>query len=405
MKLSAHRIPPIAASAALWAWCAVLNYAMITEVVDYSQTEYSFTASSSALITQAIGLVLYVTTMFLAYPGRFASTIGGLSLTQVAIFLIIYLSFGLQFHGDELAVLSGIFYTSLLMVTALSISILWTLDPSDFERCMTIASVVLCSFGVLAIAIHGWPDGRNVGSIQPNGFATPLIAGFVLSQFGSGWTGIVVRVLCISMVALVDSRFAIFGCVTAIVAYGLTYRPWAPAKVPALIITLIVGMVFWPHIVGLLALDDSARGLSSGFSGRDDRWNLALESITSHPLGIGFKRAIGDEAGHNGFLKTVLEFGIPGGALIIFCIAGNLAMAGLDAISFSGKTQSQHRFECARFGGLAGLLFGAFFQPQIFSLGDAFAIAFLLLLFKPRTKSIPAGKPLMRTAQAPAQLQ
>jgi O-antigen ligase len=392
MTLRDHRIPVIAASVAFWAWCALLSYPMIGD-------SYALYASC-----QAIGLVLFIATMCLAYFARFGVTVASMDRTQIAIFLVLYLSLLLQLHDDGLDTLSGILYTCLLAAMAVTLSVLWTLEPADFERCMTVASVVLCLFGISAIAIHGWPEGRNIGGLlQPNLFAAPLLAGFVFSQFRSGLIGIVLRILCFGMVALVSSRFALIACVTAIVLHEMTFNPLSPAKIPALVIALVAAIVFWPQIVNVMALDDSSRGLASGFSGRDERWQLALDTIAHNPFGIGFKRTIGDEAGHNGYLKLLVEFGVPGGGLLIFLLACSLVIAGIDACWLAGKSRQQHRFECARFGGLGALLFGAFFQPQVFSLGDAFAISFMLFLFKPKQRSTPAREPIVRTARAPVQ--
>ena len=389
MTLRDHRVPVIAASIALWAWCALLSYPMIID----SHPIY--------MTCQAIGLALFIATMSLAYFTRFSVTVASLDSAQIAMIAIICLSFLLQLHDDELDTLSGIIYTSLLLATAVMLSVLWTLEPADFERCMTVASVVLCLFGISAIAILGWPETRSIGGfIHPNLFAAPLLTGFVFSQFRPGLIGIIVRILCFGMVALVSSRFALIGCITALVLHEVTFNPLSPAKIPVLIIVLVAGVVFWPEITHIMAIDDSERGLSSGFSGRDQRWQLAFDTIPNNPLGIGFKRSIGDEAGHNGYLKLILEFGIPGGGLLIFLLACSLAIAGIDAIGLAGKSQQKHRFDCARFGGLGALLFSAFFQPQVFSLGDTFAVSFLLLLFKPRAKSIAARQPL-RTARAP----
>jgi O-antigen ligase len=391
MSLPPARIPVFAASAAFWAWCALLSYPMIAD-------SYPIYASS-----QAIGLVLFLATIGLVYFDRLGPAIGSMDLAQIAILIIICLSLFLQLHDDELSTLSGIFYTSLLAAMAVTLSVLWTLEPADFERCMTVASVVLCLFGISSIAILGWPETRNIGGIlQPNIFAAPLLAGFVLSQFSPGLIGIIVRILCLGMVALVSSRFATIACITALILHEMTFNPLGKAKIPVLVLALIAGIVFWPQIISTMALDDSDRGLSSGFTGRDERWHLALETIPNNPLGIGFKRAIGDEAGHNGYLRLILEFGIPGGGLLIFLLACSLAMAGIEAIRLAGKSRQQRRFDCARFGGLAALLFGAFFQPQVFSLGDAFAVSFMLLLFKPKPKSVRALEPVVRTARAPA---
>ena len=101
----------------------------------------------------------------------------------------------------------------------------------------------------------------------------------------------------------------------------------------------------------------------------------------------------------NGYLKLLLEFGVTGGGLIIFFLACSLAAAGIEASNPAGKTPQQRRFDSARFGGLAGLSFGAFFQPQLLSLGDTFAMALLLLLFKPRSPPLSAPAPAAELAR------
>ena len=121
-----------------------------------------------------------------------------MNLAQIAILSSSVCPSSLQLHDDELGTLSGIFYTSLLPVTAVALAVLWTLEPADFGRCMTVAAVVLCLFGITAIAILGWPRARDIGGIlQPNIFAAPLLAALVFSQFRPGLVGIIVRILCL----------------------------------------------------------------------------------------------------------------------------------------------------------------------------------------------------------------
>lgn len=393
MNRSFARSSGMAASVAFWAWCALLSYPLIGENVNFAEAAAAYTTSATQIVYQVIGLAAFLSTMCMAFHSRFVPTVGRMNYPQLAILLIICLSFALQLHDGEPATLAGIFYTALLLVTILTLSVLWTLDPADFERCMSVASVILCSFGILAIVILGWPKDRTVGAIQPNLFAAPLLAGFIFSQFRPGALGLVVRILCLAMIALVSSRFALIGCMTALVLHEMTFDPLSPGKLPALIVAILAGVLFWPQIVEILALDEPTRGLSSGFSGRDERWNLAMAAISDNPLGIGFKRALGDEAGHNGYLKLLLEFGVTGGGLIIFFLACSLLTAGIEASRAARKTPRQRQFDSARFGGLAGLTFGAFFQPQLLSLGDTFAMALLLLLFKPRSPPLSARAP------------
>lgn len=377
------RIAIFAASAAICAWFSLLSFPMIGD-------------SAAVYATcQAIGLCLYIGTVILAYPGHLAAIAGNMDRPQMVILLIVFLSLGLQLHGNEWDILSGIFYTSLLPLMAVTLSVLWTMKPADFERCMIVTSVVLCVFGVSAIAIYGWPEGRTIGGLlHPNLYSAPLLAAFVFSQFRPGLLGVIVRILCFGLIATVSSRYALMGCLIALVVHEMTFDPFGKAKIPMAIVGLAAVVIFWSHISTIIALDDPDRGTSSGFTGRDDRWQTAMDAITDSPFGIGFKRAIGDDGGHSGYLKLIVEFGVPGGAMILLMLAWCIAAAGILACSAAGKSRQQHRFDCARFAGMCAMYFGAFFQPQIFSLGDGFTVAFMLLLFKPRAEQPPVRQPI-----------
>ncbi|MET3988844.1 O-antigen ligase [Bradyrhizobium sp. JR7.2] len=384
----ARSVSTIAVIGTFWAWCGLLSFPMIDLNPDFADVPTSFALGGTVLIGQITGIALFITTVSLMHASRAFASLGRLSLAQVAIIGIIYLSVVLQLHDDEAATFVGVFYTILLMLTALMLSVVWTLPPDDIETCMKVASIIFCLFGISALAVLGLPQGRNVGGIQPNLFSAPLLAGFILSQFHAGKTGIVVRILCFSMAALVSSRYALIGCISALVVHDLTFNSLRPWKVAAAIVALLLCIFLWPQIATFLALDDSSRDLSSGFTGRDEYWYAALATIMDHPLGIGFKRASAFEAGHNGYLKTLVEFGIVGGGLIILFVGCVIAAARAEAVRSTGKDRQQRRFACARLGGLVALAFGAFFQPQLFSLGDAFGVSLLLLLFKPEMKPV-----------------
>ena len=364
----ARSVSTIAVIGTFWAWCGLLSFPMIDLNPDFADVPTSFALGGTVLIGQITGIALFITTeAFLdaRFAGAFAS-LGRLSLAQVAIIGIIYLSVVLQLHDDEAATFVGVFYTILLMLMTLMLSVVWTLPPDDIETCMKVASIIFCWFGISALAVLGLPQGRNVGGIQPNLFSAPLLAGFILSQFHAGKTGIVVRILCFSMAALVSSRYALIGCISALVVHDLTFNSLRPWKVAAAIVALLLCIFLWPQIATFLALDDLSRDLSSGFTGRDEYWYAALATIMDHPLGIGFKRASAFEAGHNGYLKTLVEFGIVGGGLIILFVGCVIAAARAEAVRSTGKDRQRRRFACARLGGLvSALAFRAFSTPVV----------------------------------------
>ncbi|MBR0964117.1 O-antigen ligase family protein [Bradyrhizobium diazoefficiens] len=390
---NASRPQTVAVLVAFWAWCVLLSFPMIGMTEDFADVPTAFGSGGGVLLGQIAGLVLFVLTLALARPVQLLSSLGRTSLPQAAIIVIIYLSMVLQLQGEEGSTLIGIFYTTLLLVTALTLSAVWTLQLPDLETGFGVASVIFCLFGISALVILGLPENRNVGGIQPNLFAAPLLMAFIFSLFRAGVISIGVRIACFAMIALVSSRFAMIGCVTAFAVYTTAFKRLDSWKIATLVVALMVAIPLWPHIVTILALDDPNRDLSSGFTGRDEYWYSALSTISNHPLGIGFKRATAFESGHNGYLKTLVEFGLVGGGLIIFLFAVTIASAGVDAARSTERASRERRFACARLAGLVALAFGAFFQPQLLSLGDAFGVTLLLLLFRPRTTPAPHGAP------------
>jgi hypothetical protein len=401
----ASRAQTVAVLLAFWTWCGLLCFPMIGLTEDFADVPTAFGSGGGVLLGQIAGLVLFVMTLALARPFQLLYSLGRLGLAQAAIIVIIYLSSLLQLQGDEGSTFIGIFYTTLLLLTALTLSVVWTLEPADLENCLGVASVIFCLFGISALAILGLPENRNVGGIQPNLFAAPLLMAFIFSQFRPGLISAAVRISCFVMVALVSSRFAMIGCVTAFVVHELTLKSFSPWKMVALGLGFLAVIPLWPQIASMLALDDPSRDVSSGFSGRDEYWYSALSTITNHPLGIGFKRATAFEAGHNGYLKTVVEFGVIGGGLILFLFGSTIADAGIEAVRPAGRTLRDRRFACARFAGLVALAFGAFFQPQLLSLGDAFGMSLLLLLFRPRMTPATNRATDTRRGEVPAALR
>ena len=132
---------------------------------------------------------------------------------------------------------------------------------------------------------------------------------------------------------------------------------------------------------------DEERGIGSGFTGRDSLWASALELIAKDPLGAGYKRGDPFLSGHNGFLKLIVEFGVVGGVILIGAVSALTISAIVNAYSLSRVDPILRRFASARAAGLTAFSFAAFFQPQLFNLGDAMGISIILFLFGPDTNS------------------
>ncbi|MBC9879337.1 O-antigen ligase family protein [Bradyrhizobium sp. INPA01-394B] len=382
---------------ALWVWYALLSFPIAT--VDAFEI-----VSNQVLIYQGAGLLLFVAAAMILAPMRAAEALGRLTPAQLAIVVIILASLALQFHGPETAVLEGTAYTLALLLVAACLSGLWTMPPDALANCLGGIGIVLVAFGVFSIAVFGWPQGRMVGGIHPNAFGGIMLAAFVTSQFRRGYPMMAVKAVSLVLAAAVSSRFAVIGCILAYLIFELSARPFGSrtALMGVAIVTclILVATVF----KDVLALDDPSRNLDSGFTGRDDQWARALEAISEAPFGLGFKRPPVEDAGHNGYLRWLLEFGVLGGSLAIAATLAITLSAIVEIFRMPDTVPDLRRLGAARAAGLVAVTFASFFQPQLFNLGDVHGVTVILMLFSLRIGSRSSGEgPFVPAARRPSQ--
>jgi O-antigen ligase len=361
----------------LWIWCALLSFPLFA--VDAIEA-----TTNQMLIYQTTGLLQFVIVTLAVVPGRAASAVMRHTPFQTTIVLVILLSLALQIHGPEASILEGIAYTLALLVAIACLSAVWSLPQDALAICFGGIAVILATFGICAIAALGWPEGRVVGNIHPNAFGSIMLMGFMLSQFREGLVMLGLRVTCLILAAAVSSRFAVIGCFLAFLVFELSFRPLS-LRLALLVLAAAACLLLFPRLLtDLLALDDPTRNLDSGFTGREDLWNLALAAVADAPFGLGFKRPPVEIAGHNGYLRWLVEFGVLGGGLIIVSTVSTIAVALIEASLVAAADNRLRRFASARAAGLVALAFASFFQPQMFNLGDMHGLAIMLMLFSPR---------------------
>jgi hypothetical protein len=361
----------------LWAWCALLSFPLFT-VQELESTTFQI------LAYQTTGLLLFIGVTLAVAPARAATAIFKCGPFQTTIVVIIFLSLALQFHGPEVLILEGIAYTIALLAAIVCFSTIWTLPLNRLAICFGGCAVILAIFGISAVAVFGWPQGRVVGHMHPNLFGSLMLTAFVLSQFSEGFIMNCVRVTGFVLSAAVSSRFAVIACFLAFVIFEVSWRPLS-LRLALYTLAAVATLLMFPHLLtDLLALNDPGRNLDSGFTGRDEQWGRAIAAITEDPFGLGFKRPAVENAGHNGYLRWLLEFGVFGGSLISAATAAIVVVAVIDIFLVRTTDQRTRQFVSARAAGLVALAFATFFQPQLFNLGDILGLAIMLMFFSPR---------------------
>jgi O-antigen ligase len=371
-------------------WCFLLTFPMLAVVGEPGE------GIGPVPLYQMIGAAgfLVVAALF----GRFDDISSRYDNFQTFLITVLFLSLVLQLHDDAASILTGIVFTIAIIVTTVLLSHVSAMPAEAVARYLGLASIVLAGFGVSSVVLLGWPQDRHVGLIQPNAFGSAMLVAFVFSQFSEGILFLGVRIIGFVLAAAVSSRFAMIGCLLAFLVFEITWKPVNP-KLLLLALLLPIGLlVFHDQVSSLLAFDDPSRNLDSGFTGRDERWASSLQAMESNPFGTGFKRAPVEAWGHNGYLKTFVEFGVIGGGLIIASVGCIVAGAVSDAIANSSGDERLRRLASARAAGLVALTFATFFQPQLFNLGDVHGISLALLLFWCRWP--PARQPRSRLGEA-----
>jgi O-antigen ligase len=376
MNVSRHRDTILIVS--FLTWCVLLSFPLMA-------MEFRIGSDSQVVLYQLLGAAQYLTVALMVRLS--GDLIGRYDYFQISIFVIIFLSLGLQLHDDAVLVAVGIAYTVALVATIVALSLIFTMPAEAVARCLGGAAVVFVVFGVSAIALFGWPQGRQVGPIHPNFFGSVMLSAFIFSQFREGAFFLLLRIIAFGLAIAVSTRFALIGSLLAFLVFEITYNPFNLKLLLLSLLAVACFLVFNQQIVDVLALDDPARGVGSGFTGRDEEWAFALSEIADNPFGMGFKRPSAVAAGHNGYLKILLEFGIIGGGLIIAAVVSIVLRALFEAIVNFREDSRLRRFASARAGGLVALLFATFFQPQMFNLGDVHGISLMLLLFRPGRSS------------------
>jgi O-antigen ligase len=372
-------------------WCVLLSFPML--VMDTTYTGFP----NQVPWYQVIGAAQFAMVALIFRPA--GNIIVRYDPLQISILVIIFLSFGLQLHDEPVLIAGGIVYTVALMAAIVALSLIFTMPTPALTRCLGGASAVFFAFGVSALAVFGWPEDRYLGPIHPNLLGSVMLSGFIFSQFREGAFFLLVRITCFALAAIVSTRFALIGSLLALFVFEITIKPFSFKLLALCVLAAVCLIVFNQQIVAILALDDPARGTGSGFTGRDVDWATALNSIADDPFGLGFKRPPFDAAGHNGYLKILLEFGIIGGGLIITAVLSIVVRSLAEAAAGFREDSELRRIASARAGGLVALIFATFFQPQMFNLGDVHGISFMLLLFRPGRGS--AGSMRLRRQETP----
>lgn len=256
---------------------------------------------------------------------------------------------------------------------------------------MRVYAVIGC--GTLVwLALRDYAPGVRLGQynglLNPN--STALIA-MSVALCAAAFKVTVIRyaimVAALVVLILTGSRTSTIATVAGlgIVTWYAVRAGDGRARIVFTIMLLLLGLLgvmyrgaIITNVALFLELDNSARGLGSGATGRVEAWKATWDLFLDNPLiGIGYRTseaALGGAGGaHNGYLTTLVEIGLIGFlGVMVFLISGILRVrnqAGRGGV---------HNSYAILFAMATGYMLVAMFERYLINVGNPTSLFFLL---------------------------
>ncbi|HEY3394448.1 MAG TPA: O-antigen ligase family protein [Lacipirellulaceae bacterium] len=268
-------------------------------------------------------------TAWLTLPFKVTATSSGRLFTAFCLLELLTAPFSVVWRTSAMyAVATWSVYALLVLY--------WESDYRVVQRMTVLAGMVVLGWLVLLRIKHGMPlgFGAAIGGINRNATATAALGGVVCCLLSPRrsirWAAIAIGAyLCV----VVTSRGGIVALSTFLATYYLIYKGTLRAAVHALLGLILFGVLLvaspWLQnfvFEDVMRLHDPARGLGSGFTGRVDAWEQAIDAFWDKPIfGFGFRattHGFGEDYGavHSGYLKILVETGFVGAFLILSAV-------------------------------------------------------------------------------------
>jgi len=296
-------------------------------------------------------------------------------LALVIMILAIFTALAGLIQADQALLFA---YLAITCLSVVGIALLLN-DSVRFRRTSEITIVLVLTYYVVALLYLGAPQNRWVGGIHPNIFSAATLLSSLFALTARKWLGLASILFGIAIAVLVEARYAFVSGISFLIIFSAIHTATSRTKtVMFLIGTALLLLVVGPYLLErVLLVNDTARGLVGGISGRDvlnaNFWPLFYQ----HPIvGFGFRYPFRIITPHSGVLNLILQ-------------VGPLAAAAILLIYLQALSRGLHRFMKARvaLGPIHSMQIGSFaliplfvFQPQILNLGDGAGIASLMCL-------------------------
>jgi len=308
------------------------------------------------------------------------------SITKIDYLLIGFIIFCF-FQSIYFQSIHIFFQSSLLGLIFISLRVA-SFSPR-YEKFLSYTSIAIVVFIIYAFMTLGPPVDRWLGGIHPNLLGASLVAAVGLSLFGPKLWRDFVLIIALIAAASVSSRYAFATCLLIYILFNFfNYKSVGIIRLSIIIFFIaiaVIDLAINPYdaiLADIFKLNDQARGVGSGVTGRDDHWIMFWPQFNDNPiLGYGFRNRQAYFGAHNGFLDLILQSGVIGTSFFIIFYVTRIFLLTYD-LFFIEDHGSRGRFLSI----ILGTFFAAQLQPQLINFGDPMGILTLICLFGYRSK-------------------
>ncbi len=267
------------------------------------------------------------------------------------------------------------------------------MDGEQLRRGLVIFSVIgLLVLGLIATTTDLAVESRLGGIINPNLFAA-IAMSVIMSALllGKLRFSILIMAPVVVLLFMTNSRTSLTALVVGVTLWLLFRANWSPNIGTVTYVACLLALGFLVlyltqermkdvlrFISGVYALDDPARGLGTGGTGRWDAWKEAWRLFLANPwFGVGFKmhepHMLAATSAHNGYLVLLCEQGAFGTSIAAyFVMRGTRRMAARATQMLEGWVTAY----------LGACFFVAIFESMFLNVGVPNAQLMIVLLVR-----------------------
>jgi O-antigen ligase len=369
-------------------------------------------------------LVVLVAHLTLGIPAWFNAPFRALSTWPGRLFTLFCLLMLASSPFSASITTSGL-YAAATWCVFLLCHLYWSSDYYVVRRAVVISGGVLFAWLFALLVHHGMPNGfgYGIGGINRNAIATLGMAGMIFCMLSANrtirWGSIA---LCGLFALAVNSRGSILAWGIFLALYYMLHKgTWKAAAHAALALFAAVCILLASTVLkdiifeDVMKLNDPARGLGTGMTGRVESWRQGLERFWERPLfGHGFRAQLAGEglSAHGGYVTLLIEAGILGtllavGAIILEAIRrihrARLLRSAPAAVWNGIDVEESLRLNAIACCTMVTMLTYWIYEPVYLNLGTVMSVAFFLMLAAPEFAQNRRGAvPVMRhSAPAP----